>query len=185
MLLYIALGISAVFGLYILRETKRTYEGRRPLSKRLSIGWWILDVFHSSLIILSAFYATWPLPINETIALTGGAIILGIGTNMMFAGMIEFRSMKKISGLDTSRLITTGIYRWSRNPQFFGLFLQIIGISLMGRSGFSFLLTFAAIIFSHYYIIRIEEPYLERIFGEEYKSYKLRTPRYIGIPREK
>jgi hypothetical protein len=28
------------------------------------------------------------------------------------------------------------------------------------------------------------EPYLERVFGEGYRLYKLRTPRYIGIPKE-
>ena len=31
--------------------------------------------------------------------------------------------------------------------------------------------------------ILLEEPYLERIFGEEFRSYKSKTPRYLGIPK--
>ncbi|WP_256957801.1 hypothetical protein [Thermococcus litoralis] len=31
-------------------------------------------------------------------------------------------------------------------------------------------------------IVKLEEPYLERIFGEEYRRYKERTPRYFGRP---
>jgi len=58
-------------------------------------------------------------------------------------------------------------------------------MSLFGRSGFALLLTAIAIIYCHYYIVKMEEPYLERIFGEDYIVYKLRTPRYIGIPKSK
>ncbi|RLF13448.1 MAG: hypothetical protein DRJ66_07800 [Thermoprotei archaeon] len=38
------------------------------------------------------------------------------------------------------------------------------------------------IVFSHYYIVHMEKPYLERIFGGEYLEYKRRTPRYIRLP---
>jgi len=87
--------------------------------------------------------------------------------------------------MEVSKLITTGIYRWSRNPQFLGLYFSLLGMSLFGRSGFALLLTAIAIIYCHYYIVKMEEPYLERIFGEDYIVYKLRTPRYIGIPKSK
>jgi len=87
--------------------------------------------------------------------------------------------------MKASKLITTGIYHWSRNPQFLGLYFALLGISLLGRSGFALLLTTIAIIYCHYYIVKVEEPYLERIFGANYIVYKSRTPRYIGIPKGK
>ncbi|MHA1424009.1 MAG: hypothetical protein ACTSW8_08075 [Candidatus Thorarchaeota archaeon] len=34
-----------------------------------------------------------------------------------------------------------------------------------------------------FYTVRMEEPYLERVFVEEYVLYKASTPSYIGIPR--
>lgn len=36
----------------------------------------------------------------------------------------------------------------------------------------------------HLYTTRMEEPYLERLYGEEYRRYKLNSPRYIGIPKK-
>jgi len=86
--------------------------------------------------------------------------------------------------MEVSKLITTGIYRWSRNPQFLGFYLSLLGLSLLGRSGYALLLAIIAIIYCHDYIVKVEEPYLERIFKEEYRAYKSRTPRYFGIPRK-
>ncbi|MCP2520558.1 phosphatidylethanolamine N-methyltransferase family protein [SCandidatus Aminicenantes bacterium Aminicenantia_JdfR_composite] len=108
---------------------------------------------------------------------------IGIGLTITLAGMIEFRSLKRINGLDSSTLITTGIYKWSRNPQYMGWSLTLLGISIMGKSGLALLLTTVLIISVHLYNIKLEEPHLERIFGKEYYHYKLNTPRYIGIPR--
>ena len=97
--------------------------------------------------------------------------------------MIEFQSLRRISGGDTSRLVTTGIYQWSRNPQYVGWPLTLLGIALMGRSALAFLFTAVFMIALHLYTIWMEEPYLEQIFGEPYQSYKLKTARYIGIPK--
>jgi len=72
------------------------------------------------------------------------------------------------------------MYRWSRNSQFFGWYLAIVGYITMGVSGYVLLATILTIILSHYYIVRFEELFLERVFGEEYLRYKLRTPRYVG-----
>jgi len=68
----------------------------------------------------------------------------------------------------------------SRNPQFLGFYLALFGISLLGRSGYALLLTALAVVYCHYYIVNVEEPYLARVFGEEYVLYRLRTPRYHG-----
>ncbi len=185
MLFYVGSGLLAVLGLYVLLETKRTYDEGKTLSKGLSVGWWIVDTVHCLLVVLSSFYTVWPMPINKMAALIGGSVMLGVGTVVMLAGIIEFSSIRRVSGLDTPELATTGIYQWSRNPQYFGWFLVLLGISLMGGSGLAILYTTIAIILFHLYITKMEEPYLEHIIGEKYLSYKEITPRYIGIPRRK
>ena len=135
--------------------------------------------------ILASFYNVWLLPFNNMVALIGGWVIFGVGFIIMIAGMVEFRSLRRISVLDTSKLITTGIYQYSRNPQYFGWFIYLLGISLIGRSGLAFLYTIVLIIIVHLYTIWMEEPYLEHIFGEGYLLYKLKTPRYIGIKKKR
>ena len=87
--------------------------------------------------------------------------------------------------MEASRLITTGIYRWSRNPQFLGWYLADLGIALAGLSGYALLIALLTIILGHYYIVKLEEPYLERIFGREYLEYRRKAPRYLGLPRSR
>ncbi|GAB6101839.1 hypothetical protein JCM16138_10620 [Thermococcus atlanticus] len=62
--------------------------------------------------------------------------------------------------------------------------LIFLGISLAGRSLLALLLTAAFAIGFHKYVVELEEPYLERVFGEEYRRYKERTPRYLGLPKK-
>jgi protein-S-isoprenylcysteine O-methyltransferase Ste14 len=185
MLFYVGSGILVVLGLYVLLETKRTYDEGKTLSIGLSTGWWALDTVHCSLVILASLYTVWPIPINAIAALIGGSVMIGAGVVVTLAGMIAFRSIRRISGLDASELVTTGVYQWSRNPQYFGWFLVLLGISLIGHSWWALVYTMMAIILFHFYIIRMEEPYLARMFGEKYLLYKSRTPRYIGTPKRK
>ncbi len=144
-----------------------------------------MDTAWTILVVLSSLYNLWPLPIGKMVAFVCGLTLFVTEITLTLAGIFEFHSLRKVSGMEVSKLITTGIYRWSRNPQFLGLYFSLLGISLLGRSGFTLLLTAIAIIYCHYYIVKMEEPYLERIFGEDYIVYKLRTPRYIGIPKSK
>ncbi len=183
--LYVVSGILVVLGLYVFLKTKRTYDSGKALPVGISFGWWVLDAVHFFLVVSSSLYTVWPIPIDNAVALTGGSVMLGIGVVVMLAGMIEFRSMRRISGLDNSELVTTGIYRWSRNPQYLGWFLVLSGISIIGGSWLALLYTMIGIILFHFYITRIEEPYLERIFGEKYLSYQSKTPRYIGLSKIK
>ena len=186
--LYTGLGISLsiwiVLGIYVFSEIKKTYNKKGIFTNKLLISWYAMWAFHHIPLVLASLYAVWPIPIDRTFALVGGLIIFVVGVIVLPMGMIEFRSLRRSTGQDVSKLITTGIYRWSRNPQFIGWFLMLLGISIAGRSGFAFALTGVFAIVLYLYTVWLAEPYLERLYGEEYSLYRSRTARWIGIPEK-
>ena len=181
MIFWIGSLVLVSLGVYIWLRIRKAYSKEETLPPRVAILIWFFHIIHHSLVILSALYGVWALPVNKVAALAVGSVLFAVGITTVSLGLIEFRSFHRAAGLDSSKLITTGIYQYSRNPQHLGLFLWLLGISLMGRSGLAFSFTLAFIIYMHLYTIRLEEPYLERVFGEEYYPYKSRVGRYITI----
>lgn len=77
-------------------------------------------------------------------------------------------------------LITNGVYKISRHPSYFGFFYWSIGCQLMCLNFFSLILfTFILWNFFNRRII-MEEEYLIKFFGEDYKKFKNSTG--VGIP---
>ena len=80
---------------------------------------------------------------------------------------------------DKTELVTTGVYRYSRNPAFLGFDFMYIGVLLM----YGNLLTLAFSVFAmgmlHLQILQ-EERYLENSFGAAYTAYKKQVFRYLG-----
>lgn len=135
------------------------------------------------LVLISSIYRLWPIPIGGLATIVIGLTVSILGSYLTLAGVAEFGSIRKVSGLEISKLVTTGIYRYSRNPQFLGFYLVLFGVSVVGSSGFALFLVVLAVIYGHYYIVKYEEPYLMKVFGEEYIRYISKTSRYFGFPR--
>jgi protein-S-isoprenylcysteine O-methyltransferase Ste14 len=78
--------------------------------------------------------------------------------------------------------VTNGIYRISRNPQDFSAFLIIIGMGIACASWVLPLLAIVFIILMNTLLISEERWCLEN-YGDGYRKYLNRTPRWIGIPK--
>ena len=87
--------------------------------------------------------------------------------------------MKVISLVPQERLITTGPYRFSRNPLYLGGNVFIFaGAALVFGSPGGLVLTAVAIIGAEV-MIRREEKQLEHDFGEEWLHYKSQVRRWL------
>ena len=80
---------------------------------------------------------------------------------------------------DHTELVTSGIYRFSRNPAFLGFNFMYVGVMLMYCNLLTVPLTVFAIVMLHLQILQ-EERYLDETFGEAYREYKRHTFRYLG-----
>jgi len=96
------------------------------LSTGVSLGWWILDTAWTTLVVLSSLHNLWPLPIEKNGRICMWSSFIFNWVILTLTGIFEFCSLRKVSGMEVSKLITTGIYYWSRNPQFLGLYFCVI-----------------------------------------------------------
>lgn len=122
----------------------------------------------------------WLTPLFQSVFLNTFGIILSIaGICFFLLAVITMRDNWR-AGIDNTqhtRLVTRGIYRFSRNPAFTGFDLFYLGIACLFSNVFLLLLTIIAIIIFHIQILE-EEKYLSGVFGEEYRIYQSKTRRY-------
>ena len=82
--------------------------------------------------------------------------------------------------------VTRGIYRYSRHPMYVTGVFVFLGVSIMSVSWVFLLLT---IIFgvgvTRPYFVKVEEAECLGYYGDAYREYMNRTPRWIGIPKSK
>lgn len=78
-----------------------------------------------------------------------------------------------------SRLVRHGPYRFTRNPMYVGLTLAYIGIALIMNVAWPLILLPLVLWGLDVFVIREEEKYLLRTFGEDYAAYKKQVRRWI------
>jgi protein-S-isoprenylcysteine O-methyltransferase Ste14 len=116
------------------------------------------------------------------------AVAWPLGSVLAITGVALARSFfRALHGADTSvspyssttRLVTSGPYRLTRNPGYLGMALGYSGIAVLSGTLWAFLPLALALIVVDRGVIAREERYLERKFGEQYRLYKARTRRWL------
>lgn len=79
-------------------------------------------------------------------------------------------------------LVTTGPYRWSRNPMYVAMTLVILGWAAAFHSRAIGIYAGFMVLAFHLRIVLGEEPRLSRVFGEEWARYRASAPRWLGRP---
>ena len=108
-----------------------------------------------------------------------GLFILGI-LMLVFAYGAMLRSRTTIDPrTHTTRIVSTGIYRLSRNPIYFGWFVVMLGLGLKNLSLFQIVISVLMIGLLHWVVVLPEEEYLEDTFGGEYLRYRDKVRRWL------
>lgn len=177
------LGLATLFvlGAMIGRRVGPDYRSRLGPSIPTMVMVWIFYGLHFSLVAVAAVWSTWHFSLPGPVVVGGGAALCAVGAAIYLSATYVF-GFKRQSGLDTTRLVTEGMYRWSRNPLFVGWALILVGVGLVRESGMVLLLTLVFCV-SYRLSLPLEEELLGRLYGEAYEAYRRRTHRYFGPPR--
>ncbi len=142
------------------------------------------------LIYLAFFFVAFPfqrwLPIPHAFfespaARAIGAIFILAGMSFGFPALIRFLKSGNtvVTIKPASCLQTTGIYALSRNPMYVSLMFFYTGFAFLFGNWWHFILTPFVFLVIQQYVIRREENYLYRRFGEDYMKYKGKVRRWI------
>jgi protein-S-isoprenylcysteine O-methyltransferase Ste14 len=111
-----------------------------------------------------------------------GTIWLYIGLALCVLGIIVWTiAMVNIANIPLGEPWSRGLYRYSRNPMILSSFLIFVGAGIASTSSVFLLFSIVFIIFSVILVTAEERSCLKR-FGDAYREYVNRTPRWIGIP---
>jgi protein-S-isoprenylcysteine O-methyltransferase Ste14 len=109
-----------------------------------------------------------------------GTFVVTVAILLFIFAFLSFGSSWRV-GLDPKtpgHLVTSGAFAISRNPIFVALDLWFVGIFLIQGSLFFLLFALVAILLIHTQILR-EEKLLTELYGQSYRDYLKRAPRYL------
>lgn len=78
-----------------------------------------------------------------------------------------------------SSLVSTGIYRFTRNPMYLGLLAILVAWAVFLSSAWALLGAAGFVLYMSRFQIAPEERALSKLFGSEYASYKSSVPRWL------
>lgn len=181
--LIILMGLNGALAIVFGVLAKRSFRTHDRLTSAL--GLWSGIAMHGH--ALMTFAICWLdrgtlFPTGAFVASLGVVLIL-IGVAVIAAGRRAYGDVARVYGLKEDLLIEAGIYRWTRNPQYLGYNVLLIGSAVASGSTLAFVFVAIFMAMIHAGIVLVEEPYLRRIFGSRYEDYVSRVARYLGVWR--
>ena len=114
-----------------------------------------------------------PLKIGQSVFVIG--IVLGVvGSTVMSAALLSYNSTPP------GQMVTRGLYRVSRNPQWIGMAAMLLGTCVAIGSWTAVMLWLASAV-GYHFRIRGEETACLTQYGAAYGDYVMRVPRYLRL----
>lgn len=107
--------------------------------------------------------------------------LIGLGLVLASIARLQFvRAKTTINTFDRPRqLVTSGIFRWSRNPMYLGLSLICVGCALACGAVSSMLLSVLFVAVTDRFYISFEEGMMRETFGDAFEEYARATRRWL------
>jgi protein-S-isoprenylcysteine O-methyltransferase Ste14 len=107
-------------------------------------------------------------------------ILAGVGVYGWCAWDFATRGLGTPAPYDPPRrLVTSGLYRFTRNPMYVGILTLLAGEAMLWRSLPIAIYALAIFVAFHLRVLRYEEPVLQRQFGCDFDEYVRSVPRWL------
>jgi len=148
---------------------------------RIPVPW----VFVLTYLIGAALELAWPLRLASDVrgrVTTGiGAVLFTVGALIAGWGLITFHKARTttVPGESSSRLVTWGPYRFSRNPMYVGLTVAYLGEAFLQRHVWPVALLPLVLAYVNWAVIPVEQARLTEVFAAEYVAYQRQVRRWL------
>ncbi len=162
------------------RPAVRIWPPPRGGSWQAYVSWVFVEVTMAGPLVLGILdWNAWT--VSSWMRLLAAVLLVPAGFGLGFAAMRRL-TIAASFGLQ-GQLVTSGPYRYSRNPQCVGFILGYLGFAVACSS---LLALIAAVLLSIELGLSpfAEEPWLRERFGRDYEEYASRVPRFFGRPWE-
>jgi protein-S-isoprenylcysteine O-methyltransferase Ste14 len=141
-------------------------------------------LYGAGLVIGLVLHALHPIHIASSYV----SVVRGAGIALTAMGLFLSASVMRVFGAagtpippyrPTARLVFSGPYRYSRNPDYIGQALLYVGIALVANSWWPLFILPLVLFVVQRFVIEREERYLEAKFGDEYREYRARVRRWL------
>ena len=130
---------------------------------------------------VQAEYVPLGLSFGQGWAFALGTIFVALGLLLLALALVEFARNRTtpVPHMEASQLITSGVFRFSRNPIYLGDILILAGLILRWDAVLSLPLIPVLVWIINNRFIRAEEFRLERAFGDAFLRYMAQTRRWL------
>jgi protein-S-isoprenylcysteine O-methyltransferase Ste14 len=139
-------------------------------------------LYGSALILVLGLRWFWPMRIlGHAVALWYGLALVLLAVAIAIWGRRTMQAAgTNVSPLrPTTAIVTSGPFRFSRNPLYLALALLYFGLTLAFNTWWGIVLLVPLLIIMHYGVVLREERYLEQRFGGTYGQYRSTVRRYV------
>jgi len=177
--------IAVLLALAVRQLTSRRFQFWPP---PVEGGWqhatfaWLFRGFFYSLVALSLLEFRWPEESRDVWQSLAGVILLVVG--FALALRITFSMGWRNAFGEKRGVVTTGWFGLSRHPVYVASWVGQLGWALLVASWLVSLLLLA---WAMLYLVApyLEEPWLEEQYGDAYRRYQERVPRFFAWPRSR
>jgi protein-S-isoprenylcysteine O-methyltransferase Ste14 len=110
-----------------------------------------------------------------------GAVLMLLGLALMTWAAMLFRKVGTSFQLqgESSVLVTSGPFRFSRNPMYLGMLIWLMGLAILLGSLVVFVFPFLFFLLANLLMIPLEEKSMEQMLGQQFIEYRQRVRRWL------